>query len=323
MPRATMNTSFLIRQPSVASARHAVHPPMPQADSLTRFLIDQSGVRGMLVSLDTTWREIRGRAEYPEALAALLGEAAAAAALFCGHVKIEGRLSLHLRGTGTVRTLFAECTSRGTLRGLARHEGPVPTALRPEDFGEGAMLAITIETLPPGQREVQRYQGLVGLDADTLSEALTGYFLQSEQLPTALLLAANHDRAAGLLLQRLPEGAPDADGWTRAEAIFATLGPAELLAGPDTDLLWRLFHEDGVRILSEQPLRFACSCSQSRVEDMLRGLGQEEAEGALQDGVVDVHCEFCGKAYRLDTAAIAALFHPTHGPVSTGPAGLQ
>ena len=98
---------------------------------------------------------------------------------------------------------------------------------------------------------------------------------------------------------------------------------AELLAGPDTDLLWRLFHEDGVRILSEQPLRFACSCSQSRVEDMLRGLGQEEAEGALQDGVVDVHCEFCGKAYRLDTAAIAALFHPTHGPVSTGPAGLQ
>jgi len=288
---------------------------MPNPDTLTRFLIEHTGVRGVLVSLDATWREIRHRAEYPDAVAHLLGEAAAAAALFCGHVKVDGRLSLQLRGTGALRTLFAECTAQGTLRGLARFEGELPATLGPRDFGEGSMLAITIETLPPGQREMHRYQGLVGLQEDTLSAALTGYFRQSEQLPTALLLAANGERAAGLLLQRLPEaersgdGKADSDGWTRVEALFGTLGAAELLAGPDTDLLWRLFHEDGVRIQPPQPLRFACSCSQARVEDMLRGLGEAEAVAALQEGRVEVRCEFCGKAYRLDAAALAGLFH--------------
>lgn len=294
---------------------------MPNPDTLTRFLIENTGVRGVLVSLDDSWREIRSRAEYPDALAALLGEATAAAVLFAGHVKVDGRLSLQLRGTGALRTLFAECTSKGTLRGLARHDAELPASISPRDFGTGSMLAITIETLPPGQREVQRYQGLVGLDADSLAKALGGYFLQSEQLPTALLLAANGERAAGLLVQRLPEAEGDSDGWTRVEALFGTLGAAELLAGPDTDLLWRLFHEDGVRLLSEQPLRFACSCSQARVEDMLRGLGETEATAALQDGIAQIHCEFCGKGYLLDAPQIAALFtqpHPTHTPEAPG-----
>ncbi len=295
--------------------------PMPKPDTLTRFLVENTDVRGALVSLDASWQEVRRRAEYPEALAALLGEAVAAAALFCGHVKVEGRLSLQLRGTGAVRTLFAECTSQGTLRGLARHRGELPAMLGPQHFGEGSMLAITIETLPPGQREMQRYQGLVGLEAESLSAALTGYFRQSEQLPTALLLAADSQRAAGLLLQRLPNAEREGDGWTRVEALFGTLGAAELLAGPDTDLLWRLFHEDGVRLLSEQPLRFACSCSQARVEDMLRGLGETEATAAVQDGVAEIHCEFCGKAYRLAGAEVAALFasgRPANVPEAPG-----
>ena len=311
---------------------------MPTTDTLTRFLIDNTGVRGVLVSLDATWQEIRSRAEYPDAVARLLGEAAAAAALFAGHVKVDGRLSLQLRGTGALRTLFAECTSQGTLRGIARHEGELPEDLGPQHFGEGSMLAITIETLPPGYREVQRYQGLVGLDAESLSAALTGYFRQSEQLPTALLLAANGERAAGLLLQRMPsEGGnatgettmspsdpvSDSDAWTRVEALFGTLGAAELLAGPDTDLLWRLFHEDGVRILSEQPLRFACSCSESRVEDMLRGLGETEANAAIHDGIVAVQCEFCGKGYRFDSTRIAALFASDRATTAPAAPGLQ
>lgn len=296
---------------------------MPTTDTLTRFLIDHTDVRGVLVSLDATWQDMRRRAEYPASVAALLGEAAAASALFLGHVKVDGRLSLQLRGTGALKTLFAECTSQGTLRGLARHAEVVPANLSPRDFGEGSMLAITIETLPPGQRDVQRYQGLVGLDEDTLSEALTGYFRQSEQLPTAMMLVADEQRAAGLLLQLLPEADRSSDGWTRVEALFGTLSPAELLAGPDTDLLWRLFHEDGVRLLAQEPLRFACSCSQARVEDMLQGLGSEEARAALQDGIVEVHCEFCGQGYRLDQAAVEALF--TDGSTPRGPElpGLQ
>ena len=302
---------------------------MANPDTLTRFLIEHTGVRGVLVSLDDTWREIRTRADYPDGVAHLLGEAAAAAALFCGHVKVDGRLSLQLRGTGALRTLFAECTSQGTLRGLARFDGELPAMLTPRDFGEGSMLAITIETLPPGQREVQRYQGLVGLQEDTLSEALTGYFRQSEQLPTALLLAADGHRAAGLLLQLLPEaersgdGKADSDGWTRVEALFGTLRTAELLAGPDADLLWRLFHEDGVRALPPQPLRFACSCSRARVEDMLRGLGETEALAAAETGEARIHCEFCGKEYRLGSADVRGLFTPAAQPNAAAPGGLQ
>ncbi len=296
---------------------------MPNPDTLTRFLIEHTDTRGVLVSLDDTWQEIRARAGHSSAVAALLGEAAAATALFCGHVKVDGRISLQLRGTGAVRTLFAECTSQGTLRGLARHEGAVLETLGPRDFGQDAMLAISIETRPPGQREMQRYQGLVSLDADSLSAALTGYFRQSEQLPTTLLLVANAQRAAGLLLQRLPDSGRDDDGWTRTEALFGTLGATELLTGPDTDLLWRLFHEDGVRILSETPLRFACSCSQARVEDMLRGLGETEANAALQQGVVEVNCEFCGESYRVDSTRLGKLFAPPNPAIAPEAPGLQ
>ncbi|WP_334133131.1 Hsp33 family molecular chaperone HslO [Silanimonas lenta] len=296
---------------------------MRSTDTLTRFLIEHTGVRGVLVSLDGTWREIAGRAPYPPAVARLLGETAAAAALFCGHVKVDGRLSLQLRGSGALRSLFVECTSMGTLRGLARHAEAVPDALGPRDFGEGAMLAITIETLPPGQREMQRYQGMVGLEADSLRAAFEAYFRQSEQLPTALLLAANGERAAGLMLQKLPGETGDEDAWRRVEALFDTLHAPELLAGPDTDLLWRLFHEDGVRVLSQQPLAFHCSCSLARVEEMFQGLGEAEAMAALQEGEARVHCEFCGRDYRVDAGRMRALFAPGARPNASGSPGLQ
>ena len=298
-------------------------------DCLTRFLLERSGVRGVLVHLDDTWQEVASRAPYPAPVAARLGETCAAAALFTGHVKVDGRLSVQMRGTGTLRTLFAECTAAGTLRGIARHGelGPQAedaAALGPRDFGEGSVLAITIESTPPGARETTRYQGLVGLDADTLAGAFEAYFQQSEQLPTRVLLAVREGRAAGLMLQLLPADAGragDADGWTRCSALFDTLGPAELADTPVRELLWRLFHEEAVRLLDQQPLRFACSCSRARVADMLRGLGQEEAEQALQAGQLEVHCEFCGQGYHFDAAEIAGLF--AQAPTVPGPAGLQ
>lgn len=316
----------ILKAHSVAFKRPSVHARMASNDTLTRFLIENADVRGALVSLDTAWQHIRERAEYPQEVASLLGEAAAAAALFCGHVKVEGRLSLQLRGTGALRTLFAECTSAGTLRGLARFEEPLPSPLTPQALGEGSMLAITIETLPPGAREMQRYQGLVGLESASLSSALTEYFRQSEQLPSILLLAANAQRAAGLFLQSLPQANLDGDGWTRVQALFETLGADELLAGPNTDLLWRLFHEDGVRLLGEQPLSFHCSCSRTRVEDMLSGLGETEALAAVEsgeNGQAVVHCEFCGQDYRFQGSDIHALFAPSKAHLAPEPPGLH
>ncbi len=280
-------------------------------DHLTRFLLEQAGVRGVHVRLDDTWQQIRSRADYPAAVADLLGQAIAASALFTGHIKVDGRLSIQLRGDGALRTLFAECTAAGTLRGIARvAEGQDADVHSLRALGEDALLAITIEN--PGARgqDPARYQGLVGLDADTLSEAFEGYFRQSEQLPTRLLLAADADRVAGLMLQTLPGDGGDDLGWEHASALFETLGPRELLDTPADLLLHRLFHEDGAQVLGVKPLGFGCSCSRERVSGMLESLGEAEARAAAEanDGAIDVHCEFCGQAYRFDQVDIDALF---------------
>lgn len=292
--------------------------PVPDGDhdQLTRFLITGAGVRGVRVHLDDAWRQIRARAtgsssgQPPAAAIELLGEAVAAAALFTSHAKIEGRLSIQLRGHGALRTLFAECTAAGTLRGIAQlagdgEHGEVSRDLR--TLGDDAILAITIENPASGGREPMRYQGLVALESDSLAGAFEDYFRQSEQLPTRLLLAADGERAAGLMLQKLPGDEGDTDGWARAGALFDTLHPLELLEWSGDTVLTRLFHEDGVSMLGAKPLRFACSCSRGRVEAMLVSLGHDEARAAVADDVAAVRCEFCGQDYRFSGEQIESL----------------
>jgi len=213
-----------------------------------------------------------------------------------------------LRSQGSLRSLFAECTASGTVRGIAQlsADQDAPRDLR--DLGDDALLAITIENPGLDPREPQRYQSLVGLEASRLAEAFEDYFRQSEQLPTRLLLSANGDRACGLMLQKLPGDEGDDDGWNRTGALFDTLGEAELLATPVPDLLHRLFHEESPQILTQRPVRFGCSCSRERVESMLQSLGEEEATAALADGVAEVRCEFCGQEYRFSPPQIAELF---------------
>lgn len=282
-------------------------------DQLSRFLIEGAGVRGVRVHLHDTWQQIRTRVgslneELPEAAAELLGEAVAASALFTGHAKVDGRLSVQLRGHGALRTLFAECTAAGTLRGIAQlaEEGTVSRDLR--DLGPDAVLAITIENPSRDGREPMRYQGLVALEADSLAGAFEDYFRQSEQLPTRLLLAADGNSAAGLMLQKLPGDEGDDDGWSRAGALFDTLSPRELLEWTSEQLVTRLFHEDGAQMLGTKPLAFGCSCSRERVESMLTSLGEQEAQAALAEGEAVVRCEFCGQSYRFSTEQITGLF---------------
>ncbi len=314
--------------------------PHPRAvspdDALLRFVLQASGVSGVLVRLAATWDAVRERTTYPPAVAACLGETLAATALMTGHAKVDGRLSVQLRGTGALRSLFAECTRDGTIRGLASYAEPLPEPLGPRAFGEDSLLAITIEKVAIGGRDGMRYQGMVGLDADTLAEAFEGYFTQSEQLPTRMLLAADASSAVGLMLQKLP-GAKDedADGWRRAVAVFETLGRDELLATQPNDLLFRLFHEDDVRVRDIRGLRFGCSCSRERVSAMLQSLGRDEALAAAEHGNgnatsrtpsadssgdthepeaaagAEVSCAFCGQAYRFTSQDVLALFaHP-------------
>ncbi len=280
-----------------------------QTDSLVRFLLPDAGVRGVHVHLDASWQQILSHGTYPPAAAELLGEATVASALFTGHTKVDGRLSIQLRSNTAMRTLFAECTAAGTLRGIVQlsGEGDAPRDLTA--LGEDALLAITIENPGLDPREPQRYQSLVGLGASGMDEAFEDYFRQSEQLPTRLLLAADGERAAGLLLQKLPGDEGDTDGWSRTSALFETLGKQELLDVDGTDLLHRLFHEEAPELLGERPLRFACSCSRERVESMLQSLGEAEARAAAEPtGAVDIRCEFCGREYHFPLTEFDILF---------------
>ncbi len=286
------------------------------SDSLIRFLLPDAGVRGVHVRLQATWQEILSHAAYPDTAAELLGEACVASALFTGHTKIDGRLSIQLRSSTALRTLFAECTAAGTLRGIAQLSEGADAPRDLSSLGDDALLAITIENPGLDPREPQRYQSLVALTAPELDEAFEDYFRQSEQLPTRLLLAADRNGAAGLLLQKLPGDEGDGDGWARASALFETLGKAELLATPAEQLLHRLFHEEKPALMGDKPLSFACSCSRERVASMLQSLGEDEARAAAEStGAVEVRCEFCGREYHFPLTEFGILFHGAEGSV--------
>jgi len=285
---------------------------MPKShDSLTRFLLERAHVRGALVRLDETWQAIRARTDYPEAAADFLGQCCVASALFTASLKLEGGVSVQLRGESALRRVFAECRTDGSLRGIAHFEAPLPMHLPLSAFGPKAVLAITIENNGAGHREPQRYQGMVGLQAESLSRAFEDYFAQSEQLPTRLLLISRGNQAAGLLIQQLPEAFSTAEDWQRAQALFETLSAGELLQLEPNEVLYRLFHEESVRVLDTQPLAFGCSCSRERVETTLVSLGQAEIEETIAEtGGISVHCDFCGQGYHFSAEEGLSLFWP-------------
>lgn len=275
-------------------------------DFLHRFELERADVRGVIVRLDESWKQVRSRADYPAPLAELLAQSLAASALFTGNIKFEGSLSIQLKGAGPLTLLFAECGHDGRLRGLARWQGDVP-----EDFsllGEdrSPLLAITIDNRGSGQR----YQGLVPVEDARLATLFERYFERSEQLPTRVALAHDGERCAGLMVQQLPNAKNrDPDAWNRVGHLLASATAAELLQLAPEQLLFRLFHEEQVRLHGPHELKFGCRCSRERVASMLRSIGRDEAEAAVRDdGVAEVTCEFCNTRYQFDRVDLEQLF---------------
>jgi molecular chaperone Hsp33 len=273
-------------------------------DALQRFVFERARVRGELVILTETWREVCRRREYPEPVRAALGELTAASVLLAATLKLEGgALVLQVQGGHPVDLLVVECQSDLRLRAMARWDGGLP-ALPPQptlhDLAAGGRCALTLD---PGAGR-PAYQGVVPLEGRTTAQVLERYMARSEQIGTLFALAASHERAAGLLLQKLPETggkpAPDADPdlWNRASHLAATLTRDELLELPERDILRRLFHDEDLRLFETMPVRFACRCSPERVAGLIRMVGREEVRHALAaDGGMHVTCEFCGRRY--------------------------
>ena len=282
-------------------------------DQLQRFVFEGAGVRGAVVHLDASWQAVLERHPYPGAVQRPLGQVLAAAVLLSSTIKFEGALILQVQAEGPLRTLVAQATDQRTLRGLAHWDGDVPAAAGlAETFGAGRL--VLTASAPGGER----YQGVVALEGASLAAALEAYFAQSEQLPTRLWLAADDRRATGLLLQRLPGAHDDDDTWPRVAMLADTLHDAELLRLDTEPLLYRLFHEERVRLFEAEPVAFRCGCSRRRIDDLLRSLGRDEVESMLaEQGAIEVTCEFCNRVYRVDPVDGAALFHDAGQAAST------
>ena len=283
---------------------------MPDNDQLHRFIIEKTNVRGELVRLNATWKAVLERGDYPKNVRLILGEALAACALLSATIKYNGSLILQIRGNGPLHLLVVQCTSTGTLRGIARWHDEVPDHDLKSIFGVGQM-AMTIEP-----EEGEPYQGIIALQGEHLKDALEAYFQQSEQLNTNLWLASNDETCGGFLLQEMP-GEPDEDHdtWERTTHLAATLQDDEILNLPVKEVLHRLFHEDDVRLFESDPMSFRCNCSRERIESMLISLGSAEVNGIIEEkGKIEVDCEFCNAHYELDRVDVEALFASSNQP---------
>lgn len=283
-------------------------------DILERFLFEESPVRGELVQLDNTLAEVLSRHPYPAPLARLIGELMSAAALLTATIKLQGALVMQLHGTGAVKLIVVECSSDMTLRAMARWDGEVADVSLAELLGEGKFII----TLDPEDGET--YQGVVGFEpGQSVAEIIENYMRRSEQLETRLWLACDNEHAAGLLLQKMPEAAGEADDWERIQHLAATVTEEELLTLDSQEVLYRLFHEETVRMFEPAVPTFACSCSRERVGGMLRMIGREEIDSVLAErGKVEVGCEFCNARYEFDPVDVAQVFSG-HGLQDAGP----
>ncbi|HWZ64961.1 MAG TPA: Hsp33 family molecular chaperone HslO [Steroidobacteraceae bacterium] len=295
----------------------------PGTDRVRRFIFEKQPVRGHWVRLAEAWRELRAHAHYPQPVEELLGEAVAASVLLAASLKFRGRLTLQLQGNGAVRLLVAQCTHEFGVRALARFDADrvsepadvvAPGPIFQRLVGSDGRLTVTIETDEQGAP----YQGIVPLQGASLGESLETYFASSEQLPTRVLVAADRDGCAGLLVQKMPQPASAAgseDAWVDAQRGIGRLRAADLLVAPVESLLERGFEGHDLRLFRGSSVHFECRCGEGRVAALLRALGEEEVRDVLKEqGSVTVTCEFCHRPYRFGARDVDALFTGGGGP---------
>lgn len=307
-------------------------------DHVVPFEIGPLDMRGRIVQLGPLLDAILYRHDYPDAVARLLAEACVVAVLLGASLKFDGKFILQTRTDGPVDMLVADFSTPGSLRAYARFDadrlGTLEAAgeTSPRTLLGSGILALTIDQ----GEHTQRYQGIVELGGTTIEEAARAYFRQSEQIPTEIRLEVaklvrprpggprEEWRAGGLLAQFLPEAPerlrmpdlPGGDGdrgdspieidnaWLEGQALIATIEPAELI-DPTIEperLLYRLFHEHGVRVFPGTAVEDRCSCSRSRIRGILEGFSAEEIAESTEDGSIRVSCEFCSKEYEFDPA---------------------
>lgn len=308
----------------------------PPDDLVQPFQLEPGTVRGRLVRLGPAIDAILCRHDYPEPVAVMLGELLVLAAVFAGALKFDGLLTLQTQSDGPISMMVADFATPGELRGYARYDraalskvldsGRPPAGPVPRLLGAGH-LAFTVDLGP----DTELYQGYVELAGATLAECAHSYFRQSEQLEAGVRLAVarlkggergSRWRAGGLMVQSLPAGGGTArvldgdeereDAWRQALTLVGTLEDRELTdpALVPNEILYRLFHQSGVRVYRPRPLEEGCRCSRERVRRMLESFKADELADMVVEERIVVTCQFCNAAFAFAEGDIAALARP-------------
>ena len=287
--------------------------PSDQYDIARRFLFEDADIRGESVSLKDSYRDILAIHQYAPGVARLLGEFLAASVLLSSTLKFDGKLILQARSEGQIPLLMAECNDQLQIRGIARGAEQA-TALHNSLLLANGQLVITIDPT-----DGQRYQGIVLLEEDSLAASIDSYFATSEQLGTRIWLAADGERASGLLLQQLPaqisaEAGTRSAQWDHVCTLAATVTSPELLQLDPTTLLHRLYHEDPVSVFEPRTVQFACNCSRERTLNALISIGSVEIRALLDEmETISMDCEFCNQQYHFSENDLQSLLE---GPES-------
>jgi molecular chaperone Hsp33 len=287
------------------------------SDSLIRFLLGNGEVRGQIVRIENSWQEIAAR--HPDVVGLnCLGELSAAANLLAASLKFDGDLILQIHGQGAIKLMVVECRPEGLFRAtlkLSENVSMAPDAGLSELVNQGGKGRFIV-TLEPSKTSINRqpYQGIVPFEGTSVAEVLENYMERSEQVPSRLYLAANSQRAVGLLLQKMPgeggsAGPQDADAWQRVQMLAKTVKPQELLNDTLDELLHKLFWQENLQTLDQREIRFSCTCSRDKVIAMLKMLGQDEVQSIIaEQGEVKTQCDFCNTEYRFDPVDATAVF---------------
>lgn len=284
---------------------------MQTSDFSQRFLFDHADIRGQLVRLGDSHKQIMALHSYAAQAQELLGEFLSAVSLLAGTIKLDGSLTLQAVDDKQKPIIMAEYSSAGHIRGII-YSPQTTTNQTIEHLLQHGTLAITIT---PTQG--QRYQGLVALNQHSLAKSLESYFAQSEQIQTRIWLATAPDMAAGFLLQRLPEQVANAKSnqqqWQHLETLTNTLSADELLHVPSDQLLHRLYHQEAIQIFEKKSVTFQCRCSTERSLRAVASLGTDDIRQLLEErGSIEIQCEFCQHEYRFFADDLAHLTNQQH-----------
>jgi len=293
------------------------------------FSLEKSNIRGRMVRVGSVMAEIMKRHDYPPPVTALLGEVVTLGLLLSAMLKYDGIFTLQIKGDGPIRMLVADVTSHGEVRAYAGFDAPAvkAAAKRKKDvdnhyyhlLGKKGYIAFTVD---PGNVE-QRYQGIVELKGDSITDAVQHYFTQSEQIKTSFKIAVHAQdtlwKTAAIMIQQMPEeeagkAVPhetSIEDWTRTALHLSTVTDGEMLSPVLSmqDILYRLFHEDGVRVYPAKPVRFKCRCTRARVIDILRTIPKPELEELCEkEGKVSITCEFCSEKYDFSKSQVQDVY---------------